>query len=99
MKLMLEKAEQEGKEVLGPLEFASAIDLGRDERTAIKSELLDILKKRYEDDDLSLSDVKIITGKDSEGNEIIETADALLAKASQADLISVRNAILDQAAP
>ena len=93
------KAEQEGKEVLGPLEFASAIDLGRDERTAIKSELLDILKKRYEDDDLSLSDVKIITGKDSEGNEIIETADALLAKASQADLISVRNAILDQAAP
>ena len=90
------KAEQEGKEVLGPLEFASAIDLGRDERTAIKSELLDILKKRYEDDDLSLSDVKIITGKDSEGNEIIETADALLAKASQADLISVRNAILDQ---
>ena len=42
--------------------------------------------------------VKIITGKDSEGNEIIETADALLAKASQADLISVRNAILDQAA-
>ena len=57
------------------------------------------MKKRYEDDDLSLSDVKIITGKDSEGNEIIETADALLAKASQADLISVRNAILDQAAP
>lgn len=93
------KAEQEGKEVLGPLEFASAIDLGRDERTAIKSELLDILKKRYKDDNLSLSDVKIITGKDSKGNEIIETADALLAKASQADLISVRNAILDQAAP
>jgi hypothetical protein len=93
------KAEQEGKEVLGPLEFASAIDLGRDERTAIKSELLDILKKRYKDDDLSLSDVKIITGKDSEDNEIIETADALLAKASQADLISVRNAILNQAAP
>ena len=93
------KAEQEGKEVLGPLEFASAIDLGRDERTQIKSELLDILKKRYDDDNLSLSDVKLITGKDPDGNEIIETADALLAKASQADLISVRNAILDQAAP
>ena len=93
------KAEQEGKEVLGPLEFASAIDLGRDERTQIKSELLDILKKRYDDDDLSLSDVKLITGKDPAGNDIIETADALLAKASQADLISVRNAILDQAAP
>tara|TARA_B100000035_G_C21033560_1_gene569684 strand:- start:3351 stop:4568 length:1218 start_codon:yes stop_codon:yes gene_type:complete len=93
------KAEQEGKEVLGPLEFASAIDLGRDERTQIKSELLDILKKRYDDDDLSLSDVKLITGKDPDGNDVIETADALLAKASQADLISVRNAILDQAAP
>lgn len=93
------KAEQEGKEVLGPLEFATAIDLGRDERTAIKSELLDILKKRYNDDDLSLSDVKLEVGKDAEGNTIVETADALLAKASQADLISVRNAILDKAAP
>lgn len=99
------KAEQEGKEVLGPLEFASAIDLDRDDRTAIKSELLDILKKRYNKDDLSLSDV-LVEMRDPDGNllldtkgdPIYETADALLAKASQADLISVRNLILDRAA-
>ena len=99
------KAEQEGKEVLGPLEFASAIDLDRDDRSALKSELLDILKKRYNKDDLSLSDV-LVEMRDSEGNllldaegsPIYETADALLAKASQADLISVRNLILDRAA-
>ena len=99
------KAEQEGKEVLGPLEFASAIDLDRDDRSAIKSELLDILKKRYGKDKLLLSDV-LVEMRDPDGNllldakgdPIYETADALLAKASQADLISIRNLILDRAA-
>ena len=60
----------------------------------------DLLASQLKDNDDTKTNLRDITdiGKNSESNEIIET-DALLAKASQADLISVRNTVIDQAAP